>query len=194
MLFSLFEIFNIFVMSFALGFIFTGIAKRPKTNLENYYRSLTKKSFRINTFIKDLLYSTAVIAPGIVLHEMGHKFTAILFGAHATFYASYEFLGLGIILKLVNFPFLFFIPGYVSIIGSLTALQSALIAFDGPFMNLIVSMVSLLLFKKLNKINQKWKKALYLSYKINLFLFFFNLIPIPPFDGYTVLTGLIRAF
>jgi len=33
-----------------------------------------------------------------------------------------------------------------------------------------------------------------LSRKINLFLFFFNLIPIRPFDGYGVFSNLYAAF
>ncbi|NIA04236.1 MAG: hypothetical protein GWP09_02690 [Nitrospiraceae bacterium] len=198
MFFSLHEILDLFIMSFGIGFIFSDIAKTTRHttgNLEQYYLGMLKSHSQLENELKDILFATLAIAPGIILHEMGHKFTAIAFGINATFHAAYFWLGIGLILKLINFPFLFFIPGYVSFspIG-LYGWQTALIAFMGPAMNLIVAIASKLLalhIKAFQK-SEKWQIGLIISYKVNLFLFFFNLIPFPPFDGYSVLHGLMH--
>ena len=138
-------------------------------------------------------------APAIILHELAHKFVAIGFGLNAVFFAFYRntftlMLGIfTIISKLTGFGFIFFVPGFVGISGTGTHLQFALTAFAGPFVNLVLWLVPLYLIK--NKIyKKKHYLLLLLTQRINMFLFIFNMLPIPGFDGYKVFTGLIRAF
>ena len=124
---------------------------------------------------------------------------ALGFGLSATFFAFYRssftlMLGiLAVISKLTGFGFVFIVPGFVGISGNGTNLQFALAAFAGPFVNLILWLGSWYLLK--NKIyRKKHHLLLALTQRINMFLFIFNMLPIPGFDGYKVFTGLIRTF
>jgi len=181
------EIFDIIVMSFAVGFIFSGIFKRPA---EEEYDPLKEHSSRFNW--KDLQFAILVAAPGIIFHELGHKIIALSFGLNATFHAAYLWLVIGIFLKLASFPFIFFVPAYVSIYGGATPIVHSLIAFAGPGINLVLWLGALFLMKK-KLVKKKYYPAVYLTSRINMFLFIFNMIPFPPFDGYSVFNGIIQT-
>ena len=177
MLFSLAEIIDVLIMTFGVGFIFMDLFDHRQFNRpEDYLR--IKSGFAWDR----LLFASGVVAPAIILHELGHKFTALAFGFQATFQAAYVFLLLGIILKLVRSPFIFFVPAYVLISGVGTTTQFGIAAFAGPFINLVLWGVSWSSFKFL-KLKKKTAYALALSAKINMFLFIFNMLPIPGFDG-----------
>ncbi len=135
------------------------------------------------------------ITPAVVLHEAGHLIVALIYGAKATFYASYGFLALGLVLKLANAPFLFFVPGFVTH-SPLPGFPTAAVSFAGPAVNLILFLGSWYLLKNYQKykIPEKYLQVLGFSKSVNLFLFAFNMIPIRPFDGGGVLMGLIRGF
>ena len=105
----------------------------------------------------------------------------------------FDGLILGVILKLANFPFIFFVPAYVSILGRGTPLQFTLIAFAGPLMNCIIWIASIIILKY-NLVNRKYFPIIHLTKQINMFLFIFNMLPIPGFDGSKVFGGLIQAF
>tara|TARA_Y100000031_G_C8212173_1_gene381561 strand:- start:1019 stop:1591 length:573 start_codon:yes stop_codon:yes gene_type:complete len=186
--FTLGEVFDITVMTLIVGFIFSGVFRKP---VEHDYDPLKQLKSRFN--LDDFKFAILVTAPAIIIHEFGHKFVALGFGLTATFKAAYTFLGLGLILKLMNFPFIFFVPAYVSILGRATALEFSLVAFAGPAVNLILWLGSLLVVRK-NLAPKRWNPALLLTSKINMFLFIFNMLPIPGFDGSKVFTGFIQAF
>ncbi len=187
MLFSIQEIFDAVVMSLAIGFIFVDYFARFNTfKKPNYYDLIGRKRFNWS----DFWFSAALVAPAILLHELGHKFVAMYFGMSAVFNASYFGLLLGIFLKLVGSPFLFFIPAYVSFPNVATPIQSSLIAFAGPFVNLILWIVSSIILKHV-KLHRKYVPFFYLTSRINMILFIFNMIPIPGFDGYKVFAGLL---
>ena len=185
------EIVDIIVMTLAVGFIFKDIFKsRPKVEvLTPEYYLKQKSGFNWN----DFWYAAAIVAPCIILHEFGHKFVAIAFGMQAVFNASYFGLLFGIILKLISPGFLFFIPAYVSILGSGTHIQFAGIAFAGPFVNLIFWLGSLIVLKKA-KLKKDAFRFVFLISKINMLLFVFNMLPIPGFDGFSVYSHLLQAF
>jgi len=124
--FTLAEIFDIVVMTVVVGYIFSGLFKRP---VEEDYDPL--KHFKAGFDIKDLKFAILITAPAIILHELGHKFVALSFGLEAVFQAAWLFLGLALILKLMNFGFIFVVPAYVSILGRATPLEFGLIAFCG---------------------------------------------------------------
>jgi len=174
------EIFRLIAVTFALGYIFSDIVKRPKA-IADFYKKYNWQ---------DIKTSMIIAAPAVLLHELGHKFVAIFYGLNAEFFASYFGLGIGILLKLVGSPFLIFIPGYVSI-NNATITQSAIIAFIGPLMNLFLWISSYLLLKSKHFSNNTLI-ILHATKRINMILFFFNMIPIPPFDGAKVLSGLLE--
>ena len=90
--------------------------------------------------------------------------------------------------------FLFLAPAYVSIPAGATALQSTLIAFAGPGVNLLLWGISALVLTYKKKMSEQELFAWAISRKLNLFLFWFNLIPIPPLDGWAVLLGIHGLF
>lgn len=180
------ELFDMVVMTAVVGYIFMDFFKRP---VENYDPLVHYKAgFNWN----DFWFACLVVAPAIILHELAHKFVALSYGLNATFQAAYLFLGLGLIMKLMRFGFIFFVPAYVSVIGRATPLQFSIIAFAGPLMNLILWATSWFVVKK-KLVNKKYIPALVLTSRINMFLFIFNMLPIPGFDGFKVFSGLLGA-
>lgn len=187
------EIIDLILMTVFVGYIFSDMIPVRRENYDPLLHY--KRGFDFER----LKFAILATAPAIILHELAHKFVAISFGLNAVFYAFYRssftlMLGIfTIISKLTGFGFMFFVPGFVSIGGNGTHLQFALTAFAGPFVNLILWLGSLYLLK-----NRKYKKKYYLllllTSRINMFLFIFNMLPIPGFDGYKVFVELIRAF
>lgn len=187
-LFAFSEIFDIVVMVAVVGYIFKDLFKRP---VEENYNPLTH--FKAGFDFEDFKFAALITAPAIIFHELGHKFVALSFGLEAQFQAAWFFLGLALLLKLMNFGFIFIVPAYVSILGRATPLEFGLIAFAGPFVNLILWLFAAFAVKK-NLFSKKYDTALLLTSKINMFLFIFNMLPIPGFDGSKVFTGLAQAF
>jgi len=184
MLISPGEIIDLIVMTLAIGFIFKDIIRMPR-----YVQDPITSGFDIENF----KFTCLVIAPAIVLHEMAHKFVALGFGINATFHASYPGLLLGVVLRLIHSPFIAFIPGFVSTIGG-TPLQNSIIAVAGPLMNLALWLGSLFILKKHTSLTGKQRLALIITKQINMFLFIFNMIPFPPFDGGHFISGLMQTF
>ncbi|MFC1800598.1 metalloprotease [Nanoarchaeota archaeon] len=187
---SMVEIWRIAVITAALGFIFKGFIGKYARLRHAHYDPLVHhpKGFDWEGF----KFSIMVTAPAIILHELGHKFVAMALGLKATLYAAYGWLGFGILLRLMNFGFIFFVPGYVAH-SPAPPLQSAAISFAGPAMNLLIWGICAALLKY-GKVQRKYVPLLTLSKNINLFLFAFNMIPIRPFDGGGVVNGLLRYF
>jgi Zn-dependent protease len=175
MLFSLVELLDICIAVIATGYIFMDMF-HPEGHA-NY-----------EPFGTRLLFSIAIAAPAVILHEFGHKFVALYLGYTAIFHASYMWLGVGILLKLISFPFIFVVPAYVSIYGA-PGVPTAIVAFAGPAINGIL-WFSAWLALKLGKYSRRTESILYYTKTINMMLFIFNLIPIPGFDGWNVFTNL----
>jgi Zn-dependent protease len=180
------ELIDLVIMTAALGFIFKDIFKKPSEPYEplTYY----KKRFDFESF----KFAIMVTAPAIILHELAHKFVALAYGLAAVFHAHYFFLGVGILLKLLNFGFIFFIPGYVMYSTLATNFQTAAIAIAGPLVNLLLWLGSAFMLKQKN-IKKKYIPLLFLTKRINMFLFIFNMLPIQPFDGGHFFHALIQA-
>ena len=168
---SFIEIKDLIIVTFAIGYIFSGFVRLPGL-ITNYEK------------IKNSIY---VAAPAVILHELMHKFVAISFGLEAIFKAYYPGLALGVILKLVNSPLLILAPGFVTIPSSTSTSISAVVAFAGPFTNLLLWIAAYFL-------SQKQVLFLALTIKINLILFIFNMIPFGPLDGAKVLNGIVSLF
>ena len=208
-IFTLREIFDAIVMSFIVGLIFSDFFSRYnkqgigkiKRKVEEEYDPIAHYSsnmglgpLAINW--EDMKLAMIAIVPAIILHELGHKFTAIAFGATATFQISYEFLGIALLLKILRFPFIFFVPAFVEWRGAnINPLQSSMIAFAGPAVNFAIFGICTLILKYYKKkLNRRTILIIGLTKQVNLFLGLFNMIPIRPFDGGHVVTGLIQTF
>ena len=193
MIISFREVIDLIIMSVYLGVIFAAILKRFAPPRE--YNPLEKK---IGIDWKLLRFSIYLTAPAIILHELAHKFVAMGFGFEAVFHAFYAtrftfILGmLALVAALANFGFVFLVPGFVTISPGVTPSVHSLIAFAGPLMNLLLWIGSWA-FLKYGKVSNKYLPLLLLTKRINMFLFIFNMLPIPGFDGYHVFNGIIQT-
>jgi len=190
-LITLGEIMDLIIMTFFVGYVFSGIIPIRRENYDPLVQY--KKRF------EGLKFAIMATAPAIILHELAHKFAALGFGLNAVFYAFYRdtftlMLGiLTIISKLTGFGFMFFVPGFVGISGKGTHLEFALTALVGPLVNLILWLAARFMLKR-KGYNKKYHLLLVLTSRINMFLFIFNILPIPGFDGYKIFINLIKAF
>ncbi len=179
------ELIDVIIMILGVGIIFSGFFRFRQPVYDYMY---TK--FGIDW--QAVKFSIAITAPAIVFHELAHKASALIFGLQAVFHASYFGLLLGLALKALNFGFIFFIPGYVTAIGNATNMQSAIIAFSGPFLNLILWMIPTLILKY-GRPKKRYFPVLLLTKRINGILFILNMLPIPLLDGYSVYANLYKA-
>jgi len=187
MLFTAWELIQIVITIVAVGFIFSGSFRKPKTESEfglELEESWTKKLLDLD----NIKYAALIAAPAVIFHELGHKFLALYFGFSAVYQASFWGLGLGIILRLFSPGLIFFIPGYVSVSGMGSAFDFGLVSLIGPLVNLIIFGICTLAIRQ--NWAPKYERILYLSKQINLWLFIFNMLPIPGLDGFKFYQGL----
>ena len=196
MLFTPIELLDIVIISLAIGYIFKDFIQ---VKHHAKYHEDPVKFYSQNVELSNFKMAVLVTAPAIILHELGHKFVAMSFGMIAYLKAAYGFLGLGILLKLMNFGFIFFVPAYVSwgctnetcvLMLQQNPWIYSLIAFAGPLVN---GVVWLLCYFALKHVKPKYRPMIGLTKRINGFLFVFNLLPLPMFDGWHVVSGLIKT-
>ncbi|MBT7706239.1 M50 family metallopeptidase [archaeon] len=184
-LITLSEILKLFIMTIVLGIIFMGLfSRKPKT----IYHMMKRKRFNWD----DLWFAIMISAPAIVLHELAHKFMAMGFGYSASFEIFPLGLGLGLLLRLLNSPFLIIAPGYVTISQAAAASEWVyrLIAFAGPLTNLVIWFVAFMMVRtRKHKMSHSALNFWLLTRNINLVLFIFNMIPFGPLDGAKVFFG-----
>ena len=187
MIFTIREVIDVLVMTAVVGYIFMDLFRlKKKIQRPTFKLKLPSFTFDWQAF----KFACMITAPALVLHELAHKFVAISYGLQASFHAAYLWLGLGIIMKLLYLPFVFFVPAYVSIDGgTLTATQTGVIAFAGPAVNLLLTILASWGLKQ-PRLSRRKFALLFLTKQINLFLFIFNMLPIPYFDGAKVFDAL----
>lgn len=186
MVFGFLEIVDMVFMSIAAGIIFLDIFKPPSSG--DPILDFQQQSSFMNRF----LYSVLLTAPAILLHEFGHKFVAMYFGLSATFNAAYLWLGIGIVLRLINSPIIFFVPAYISV-GAATAPQLALVALAGPVVNLVIGAIAFVIYRFLD-LSEPARKIWQYTMWINLGLFVLNMLPVPGFDGSKVFANIGSLF
>ncbi len=134
------------------------------------------------------------VGSGFLLHELAHKYVAIRYGAHARF-ESWT-VGLVIMLALAVIPSIFDIrlglflaPGAVMIYAMrpMTSKQAGLISVAGPLTNIALSVVFLGLSILAAPV-EVLSAVLLMGAAVNMGLAWFNLIPLPPLDGFKVFT------
>jgi Zn-dependent protease len=212
MIFNLFEILDIIVMTAIIGFIFHDTFRKPVTVEDDIVEHYRRKRGTLGVEWHDFLWACALVGPTILFHELAHKFTALGFGLDATFHAACStanlipggapFLDLycgltaiSLFFKVIGFGFIFFVPGYVLIGGGGTYLQYALSAFAGPFVHLVFWLGAAHLMKNrklMRKLPERKRLYLFFFKQINMFLFILNMIPIPGFDGFSVFYNLFK--
>ncbi|MCL5681072.1 MAG: site-2 protease family protein [Candidatus Thermoplasmatota archaeon] len=132
------------------------------------------------TLPERLLISFLVVMTAFFLHEMSHKFTAIRFGA----WSEFRMWPFGVVLTLLTgfLGFIFALPGAVYFASYRNPIREGKIALAGPSMNLVIGII-LLPVLLLTQLPVLPRTALYFLVYINIWLAFFNLIPINPLDG-----------
>lgn len=118
---------------------------------------------------------------GFLLHEMAHKYVAQKYNCWAEFRANNSALLLGILISFTGFVLV--APGGVYIHGA-TAKQHGRIAFAGPMTNVLLAIIFYLLAGIMTA--PLIAEVMKYGFRINALLGVFNMIPFPPFDGYSV--------
>ena len=178
-LFTLIEILSLLLTVVVIGYIFSGIKRKLEPDL-------IPKWFDWN----DFLYSAAIASPGIILHELAHKFVALAMGISAHYEVWVPGLVLGVLLKAFGSGFVILAPGYV-VLNAPTAIQQSLTAFAGPAVNLVLWIGATLALKYSKSMSHNKAIALSLLKDMNKWLFIFNMIPLPPLDGFKVIQPLL---
>ncbi len=136
--------------------------------------------------------SAFVVLAGFLLHELGHKFVAQRYGAWAEF-RMYP-LGLVMAVMMAFFGFLFAAPGAVYIAGRVTKRQNGLISLAGPIVNLAIGGIFLAIWLIFPIGGTAIGYIIQMIAILSLFLAGFNLIPVPPLDGYKIATWNIPVY
>ncbi|MBA2861488.1 site-2 protease family protein [Methanococcus maripaludis] len=136
-----------------------------------------------------LQYVAALITVGIafIFHELAHRTVARHFGAWSEFRAWYEGLGIALFLKVL-LGFTFIAPGAVYIHKDyLTTKENGLISIAGPLTNIVLAILFMVLPIPAIYYSGYYIDIAGFGYYVNIFLAFFNMIPIYPFDGSKVM-------
>ena len=180
--FSRVEIKHILIGVAALTLAFTLVLNRGlASNLGMTYMAAIPLTLGVSAF---------VVLAGFLLHELGHKFVAQRYGAWAEF-RMYP-LGLMMAVMMSFLGVLFAAPGAVYIAGRVTKRQNGLISLAGPIVNLAIggAFLAASFIFPLGAVGY----VLTLIAIMSLFLAGFNLIPIPPLDGYKIATWNIPVY
>jgi Zn-dependent protease len=155
---------------------------------------------RLGSQLNDLLIGAAAIILAITVHEANHAFVAVSLGddtprrmGRLTLNPLRHLDPLGTILLFVaHFGWgkpVLFNPANLRINP---LLGSAAVSFAGPLANVLFAMLLVFLFRNLrptlDPIGQEFFAELL---QINVLLAAFNLVPIPPLDGFGVVQGLL---
>ncbi len=138
-------------------------------------------------YYKAYFMALIIVMISFILHELAHKFVAIKYGMFARYHASYQGLIISFIIKLI-FGVTLIIPGAV-VIHKLFRHKSkkreriieGIISISGPLVNIFISLFFIVLFFTYNN------NLFYTIAYFNIFLAIFNLLPIPPLDGFKVI-------
>lgn len=147
-------------------------------------------AFSIILGFKNFIYyfpmALIAVTVSFILHEYMHKISAQRFGAVAAFKRS----DFGIIIALVTsfIGFLMAMPGATMIYtNNFTKKENGIVSLVGPLTNLILFFIVFAL-AFLIQFNTYIEATLIFTAFINLWLAFFNMLPIYPLDGSKVLS------
>ncbi len=134
-----------------------------------------------------ILINSIAVFLGFVVHELAHRWSARRYGCIAFYKAWYPGLLTALLIAIATRGnFVFIAPGAVMIFSPwLSPSLEASIALSGPYTNIAIAIVFMVLTNITNRIE------LQIIAYVNTWLAFFNLLPIPPLDGYKALRGSI---
>lgn len=143
----------------------------------------------------DIPYVLVAVLTAFIFHELAHREVARRYG-YIAFYKRWD---AGIVLALLIGIFTKLLTGNTWIFASLGAVHIyapyqywydkeayGKISLAGPLTNIAVGIVAIVLMRLLTPFTIPWY-VLRATAGVNLWLAFFNLLPIPPLDGWKVL-------
>ncbi len=142
------------------------------------------------SFALSLLVSSVTIGFAFVLHEVAHKYLAIMYRCNAEFRANDSMLILMLIVSL--FGIIFAAPGAVQISGHVTKDKYGKIALAGPLTNLGLALIFLAII--LSGLGNFSLTLFRFGFLINAWIALFNMIPLFGFDGNKILAWNRRVF
>ncbi|MFP3171871.1 MAG: site-2 protease family protein [Acidilobus sp.] len=151
------------------------------------------KAFKIHTYVSPQNSIIVGVVVGVVIHEMMHRNVARRYGMRSSYVTNW----LGVIITLLTavLPIKFIAPGYTKVYSYDFSESRRGILYSvaaGPASNIVMSLVTLVVgvilkvFSTLPALAFTSIWLLNFSY-INFYIALFNLLPIPPLDGYKVL-------
>jgi Zn-dependent protease len=158
--------------------------------------------------IEDLPFIVIAFIVAFTLHEFAHAYTAYKFGDMTAYNQGRVTLNPRVHLDVFG-TILVLLAGFgwakpVPVNASrfkYPRMMSILVTAAGPFSNLVIVIVSMILVYTLNQTGLLqagsfgvYSALIHLFYYliiINISLFVFNLIPLPPLDGYRIITNLL---
>ncbi len=152
------------------------------------------------------LFPFLIIIYSIVLHEIAHGYAAYVQGDHTAYRAGrltlnplphLDVLG-SVIIPLAAFLTAGTFFGWAKPVpynphNIRTRIGNAFVASAGVLTNLLLALLGIIAFKLLYMqgiLTPELGKAIFTIISVNVSLAFFNLIPIPPFDGMAILESL----
>ena len=152
--------------------------------------SLAVAFFPLNPIAFGISLLTATTA--IVPHELAHRQSARNYGCNSRFVLSFKGFLATLIINLIsgifNIGILVFVAGYTAIMcrfGLLDRDIEGKTAFAGPATNLVIAVISLFLYHLIRLHLLSFILAEIAAF--NSYVAFFNLIPIPPLDGFKII-------
>lgn len=136
-----------------------------------------------------IMVSFLAVSIGFLVHELAHRYTARYFGAFSRYRAWYIGLAIALAIAIVSRGnIIFAAPGAVEVVlpWYSSRIESA-ISVSGPFANIVVALICIAIRAIPHTTSLHWYVNV-IGY-VNAFLGFFNLLPIPPLDGYKVMRG-----
>lgn len=145
-----------------------------------------------------LLATAAILLLALPVHEFAHAFTAVHLGDPTPRYQGRYTLNplrhldpIGaLLIVLVGFGWAKPVQWNPRNINIDRRLGAILVAATGPLSNLLLALISLVVWRFIGEVGFL-DAFLYLFAEINVALFVFNLIPIPPLDGSHILFALL---
>jgi Zn-dependent protease len=151
-------------------------------------------------------FTFIIVIFSIILHEIGHGYAAFVQGDYTAYRAGRLTLNpiphIDVIGSLVV-PFLAFLTastffGWAKPVpynphNIKTKIGEAFVASAGILTNILIALVMMgvfIMLKSNSILNAEVAQALFIIITINVSLAFFNLIPIPPFDGMAIIQAL----
>lgn len=148
----------------------------------------TAFSFRFGIVFFPIILLT--VGVGFVAHELAHRFVANHYGAKAFYKAWPEGLFIMLAFAIVTRgSFLFAAPGAVYIYSyHLSRRENGVISLAGPLTNFLLAILFFFLsiavgLRGTPKAESLAESLFIFGTSVNLYLAFFNLLPVPPLDG-----------